>query len=150
MSERRFLHSPPGRLGCLSLTIALSAAGGIAIVGPRSNSFALISLAVALCLVSAMFTVFVAPVEFVLRTVVMLARTIVLTPVYVVALMALQGAGNKPAGVALLALSVLPILVALGGTHGSRDARSSSGPHGQRKWIEYGLAGDRAHVHGAR
>jgi hypothetical protein len=148
MSEKRFRYSPPGRLACLTLAVALVGAGATSIVGPRSSSFALIGLAIGLYPVAAMFTVFVAPKELVLRAVVLFARCIVLTPVYVAALWLLQDVGSKPLGVALLALSLLPILVTLGVLHGSEDEPSSTGPHGLRKWLGSTPGGAGDHIHG--
>jgi hypothetical protein len=131
MSDGRFLYSLPGRLMRMTLALALASAGGIAVVGPSPASFGLIALAITVCVVSGLFAILLATENFALHAIVMFVPTTILTATYVAFLMVLPHAG-KPAGIVLLALSLVPILVTLGLPHGPHGASSPSQPSAAR------------------
>jgi hypothetical protein len=127
MANGNFQHSLPGRLACITVTVALAAAGGVAIVGPSPSSFGLIGLASGVCVVSGIFAVLLATEEFVLHAVVMFVPTTILAAVYVAALLVVRHAG-KLAGIVLLAMSAVPLVATLGVSHGSHGEPSSPRP----------------------
>lgn len=111
----------------MTVTLALAAAGGVAIVGPSATSFGLVGLAAAVCVVSGIFAVLLATEEFVLHAVVMSVPTTILAAVYVAALIVVRHSG-KLTGIVLLALSVVPFVMTLGVSHRSHGERSSPRP----------------------